>query len=52
MKMRAGQALNAAMDLGLHARGSDENPNSEADRRVWWMTVSFIIWHMNVAEDI
>lgn len=39
MKIRAVQALNAAMDLGLHARGSNGGHFAEADRRTWWMTV-------------
>ncbi|RFU30814.1 hypothetical protein B7463_g5521, partial [Scytalidium lignicola] len=38
MRTRAGQALVAAMGLGLHARGGMEDRYAESDRRVWWMT--------------
>ncbi|CZR50274.1 uncharacterized protein PAC_00146 [Phialocephala subalpina] len=38
MRNRAGQALNAAMDLGLHAKGNEEGLYAEANKRVWWMT--------------
>ena len=38
MRNRAGQALIAAMDMGLHSR-IEENEYSEGDRRIWWMTV-------------
>ena len=41
MRNRAGQALNAALDLGLHAKGNEQTCFAEANRRVWWMTVSF-----------
>lgn len=36
---RGGQALMAAMELGLHS-SSVEDEFTEARRRVWWMTVS------------
>jgi hypothetical protein len=39
MRNRAGQALNAAMNLGLHAKSSGDGYFAEANRRVWWMTV-------------
>jgi len=42
MKIRAVQALTAAMDLGLHSKGVEDGHFAEADRRTWWMTVSFI----------
>ncbi|KAH8811026.1 hypothetical protein F5884DRAFT_668838 [Xylogone sp. PMI_703] len=38
MCTRAGQALVAAMGLGLHARGDAEDFFAESDRRVWWTT--------------
>jgi len=38
MRNRAGQALNAALTLGLHAKSEEEDYYSEANRRVWWMT--------------
>lgn len=40
MRNRAGQALNAAMDLGLHAKGDEDGFFAEANRRTWWMAVS------------
>lgn len=40
MRNRAGQALNAALGMGLHAKGDEEGYFAEANRRVWWMTVS------------
>ena len=40
MRNRAGQAVNAAMDLGLHAKGNEEGYHAESNRRTWWMTVS------------
>lgn len=40
MRNRAGQALNAAMGLGLHSKGNELGYFAEANRRVWWMTVS------------
>lgn len=44
MRNRAGQALVAAMNLNLHARGEEDDIFAEARRRAWWMTVrdSFI----------
>jgi hypothetical protein len=39
MRNRAGQALNAAINLGLHCKGDEEGYYAEANRRVWWMTV-------------
>jgi hypothetical protein len=42
MRNRAGQALHAAMDLGLHAKGDEDGFYAEANRRVWWMTVSVL----------
>jgi len=42
MRNRAGQALNAALNLGLHAKGNEEDYFAEANRRVWWMTVSIV----------
>ena len=48
MRNRAGQALNAAMNLGLHAKGNESGYFAEANRRVWWMTVSSIIKHICV----
>ncbi|CAG8981037.1 hypothetical protein HYALB_00008191 [Hymenoscyphus albidus] len=38
MRNRAGQALNAAIALGLHSRIDDDAYFVEANRRVWWMT--------------
>ncbi|CAG8949070.1 hypothetical protein HYFRA_00002199 [Hymenoscyphus fraxineus] len=38
MRNRAGQALNAAIALGLHSRIDDDAYYVEANRRVWWMT--------------
>jgi len=43
LRNRAGQALNAALNLGLHSRGAEEGYFAEANRRVWWMTVSHVI---------
>lgn len=40
MRNRAGQAVNAAMNLGLHAKGNEEGYFAEANKRTWWMTVS------------
>ncbi|KAJ5042448.1 uncharacterized protein L3040_004996 [Drepanopeziza brunnea f. sp. 'multigermtubi'] len=37
MRNRAGQAVNAAMNLGLHIKGDEEGYYAEANRRVWWM---------------
>jgi hypothetical protein len=48
MKNRAGQALNAAMNLGLHEKENDEGWFAEANRRVWWMTVD----EFNTACDL
>jgi len=39
MRNRAGQALTAAMNLGLHEKEDEEEWYAEANRRVWWMTV-------------
>lgn len=36
MRNRAGQALNAALDLGLHAKGDEGGFYAEANRRTWW----------------
>ncbi|KAH8602004.1 hypothetical protein B0O99DRAFT_680155 [Bisporella sp. PMI_857] len=38
MRNRAGQALNAALNLSLHAKGNEQGYFAEANRRVWWMT--------------
>lgn len=38
LRNRAGQALTAAMNLGLHAKEGD-GIHAEANRRTWWMTV-------------
>lgn len=38
MRNRAGQALNAAINLGLHCKGDEEGFYAESNRRVWWMT--------------
>ncbi|KAH8650537.1 hypothetical protein BGZ60DRAFT_192792 [Tricladium varicosporioides] len=38
MRNRAGQALNSALNLGLHTRNDENSPYAEADKRVWWMT--------------
>jgi hypothetical protein len=38
MRNRTGQALSAAMNLGLHAKDG-EDIYAEANRRTWWMTV-------------
>ena len=38
LRNRAGQALNAAMDLGLHCKGDEQSYYAESNRRVWWMT--------------
>lgn len=43
MRNRAGQALNAALNLGLHSKGDEDDYYAEANRRVWWMTVSHVI---------
>lgn len=43
MRNRAGQALNAALNLGLHSKADEEGYYAEANRRVWWMTVSHVI---------
>jgi hypothetical protein len=40
MRNRAGQALNAALNLGLHCKADEDGYYAEANRRVWWMTVS------------
>jgi hypothetical protein len=48
MRNRAGQAVNAAINLGLHIKGDEEGYYAEANRRVWWMAVS----HLNVANRI
>jgi len=40
MRNRAGQALTAALNLGLHSKGNETGYFAEANRRVWWMTVS------------
>ncbi|CZT11182.1 related to C6 finger domain protein [Rhynchosporium graminicola] len=37
MRNRAGQAVNAAINLGLHIKGDEDGYYSEANRRVWWM---------------
>ncbi|CAL3962902.1 unnamed protein product [Diplocarpon coronariae] len=37
MRNRAGQAINAAINLGLHGKGDEDGYYSEANRRVWWM---------------
>ncbi|KAI9053126.1 hypothetical protein LZ554_003393 [Drepanopeziza brunnea f. sp. 'monogermtubi'] len=37
MRNRAGQAVNAAINLGLHIKGDEEGYYAEANRRVWWM---------------
>ena len=39
LRNRAGQALNAAINLGLHCKGDEEGYYAESNRRVWWMTV-------------
>lgn len=41
LRTRAGQALVAAMGLELHCRSNEDSYYAEADRRAWWMTVSF-----------
>ncbi|KAF8861682.1 hypothetical protein BDZ45DRAFT_671755 [Acephala macrosclerotiorum] len=38
MRNRAGQAVNAAMNLGLHGKGNEDGYYAEANRRTWWMT--------------
>jgi hypothetical protein len=43
MRNRAGQALNAALNLGLHSKGEDEGYYAEANRRVWWMTYVTVV---------
>jgi hypothetical protein len=40
MRNRAGQALSAALNLGLHAKSNEDDYFAEANRRTWWMTVS------------
>ena len=42
MRNRAGQALNAALNLGLHSKGDESGYCAEANRRVWWMTVRHV----------
>ncbi|KAK0119470.1 hypothetical protein ONS95_010918 [Cadophora gregata] len=37
MRNRAGQAVNAAINLGLHIKGDEQGYYAEANRRVWWM---------------
>lgn len=51
MRNRAGQALNAAMDLKLHAKGNEEGFYAEANRRVWWMTVGTRLIAKVLADD-
>lgn len=51
MKSRAGQALTAAMDLGLHEKEDDEGWYAEANRRVWWMTVKTNIELYSTSAD-
>lgn len=41
MRMRANQALTTAMDLSLHLMEGVNVPCSEAQRRSWWMIVSY-----------
>ncbi|PBP23522.1 hypothetical protein BUE80_DR005553 [Diplocarpon rosae] len=43
MRNRAGQAINAAIDLGLHSKGDEDGYYSEANRRVWWMATPPIL---------
>lgn len=38
LRNRAGQALTAAINLGLHCKGDEEGYYAESNRRVWWMT--------------
>ena len=38
LRNRAGQALNAAISLGLHCKGDEDGYYAESNRRVWWMT--------------
>ncbi len=39
LRNRAGQALTAAMNLGLHAKDDEDGLYVEGNRRTWWMTV-------------
>lgn len=41
MRARINQAVTTAMDISLHALGESSNESSEAQRRAWWITVSF-----------
>ncbi|PBP25582.1 C6 zinc finger domain protein [Diplocarpon rosae] len=43
MRNRAGQAINAAIELGLHSKGDEDGYYSEANRRVWWMATPPIL---------
>lgn len=51
MRSRAGQALVAAMELGLHSRGNTEAEFEEARRRTWWMTVCWNSHSATPAEN-
>lgn len=42
MQDRAGQALMSAMNMSLHSQTDPDVPFTEARRRAWWMTVSFL----------
>jgi hypothetical protein len=39
MRARGNQAITTAMDISIHKLDSTETEFSEAQRRVWWMTV-------------
>lgn len=41
MRGRINQAVTTAMDISLHQLGSTTTEASEAQRRAWWITVSF-----------
>jgi hypothetical protein len=42
MRGRINQAVTTAMDISLHELGSMTKEASEAQRRAWWITVSFV----------
>lgn len=53
MRNRAGQALNAAIALGLHLKVDDDDEYyAEANRRVWWMTVCLILYRFRCVYEL
>lgn len=47
MRGRINQAVTTAIDISLHELGSMTTEASEAQRRAWWITVSFMLWGFN-----